>query len=430
MKTFIITSIIVVANLFLLNDVAKAQFKMAGGSAQRSGYVDVEGPLTEPEIYWERSLGVRGESAPQPIIDKHGNIYVTGSPVNYKSWKFWDEKPKGAFVSFDPEGNERWRYEWSWEAESNKHTWSQLTGPVLAKDSLVLMGSRLSKLRCWNRYTGKLVWERLMAIDGEPITSTPVVDKEGFIYIHVRDIPTVRKMDAETGQYIWIHKFADGSIGNTSSPSLSHDEKTLYIARTKGAAYIYAINTEDGTYKWAWSPEKAKGHSFAWGIPIVDEKGSIYIQDEEFAHFYSVKDKGRIHMIEWAYKREGRDAPRVPAVNEEAIFSSYNNKEGHPVVFAVNKDGKEIWNHPLKKGDGIGGMLVTRKALYFGLNGIGKIYALNTKSGKVLWSKQVGSATGGFSEGLSMNRDGVIYAGVDGTEKYPDEACVVVLKRK
>ncbi len=96
----------------------------------------------------------------------------------------------------------------------------------------------------------------------------------------------------------------------------------------------------------------------------------------------------------------------------------------------MNKDGKEIWQRTLKNGDGTGGMFVTHKALYFGLNGTGKIYALDVKTGEILWTKQVGTATGGFSEGLTMSWDGIIYAGVNGTDKHPNEACVVVVKKK
>ena len=90
-------------------------------------------------------------------------------------------------------------------------------------------------------------------------------------------------------------------------------------------------------------------------------------------------------MVEWTYKREGGGAPRLAAVNKEAVFTSYHNQDGDPVVFALNKDGKEIWRRRLKGGGGIGGMLVTRKALYFGLDGSGKIYALDVKTGKTLW---------------------------------------------
>lgn len=420
---------IVAVLIFFSTSNLNAQFSASGGNAQRSGYVKAKAPLTEPGIYWERSLGVRGESDPQPIIDEQGNIYVAGSPINYKKWKYKKETPKGAFVSFDAAGNERWRYEWSWEAEKNKYTWSQLTGPVLAKDSLVLLASRFGQLRCFNRFTGELKWECQLANNGEPVTSIPVVDKEGYIYIHVRDIPTLRKMNAETGEYIWIHRFVDNTIGNTSSPSLSYDEKTLYIGRTaKSVGYLYAMNTVDGTFKWAWSPEEAHGHSFAWSIPVVDDNGNIYIQDETMAYFYAVKDLGRIHNIQWTYKHKGDSNPRVAATNNKAVFSHYENEAGKLVVFALDKDGKELWTQILNEGTDIGGFVATDDAVYFGLNGTGKIMALDASTGKILWAKQVGKPNGNFSEGITIGKNGVIYTGVDGTKKDPDHAYVVALK--
>jgi hypothetical protein len=41
---------------------------------------------------------------------------------------------------------------------------------------------------------------------------------------------------------------------------------------------------------------------------------------------------------------------------------------------------------------------------------------------------RIGKKSGSFSEGLSLSKDGVIYAGVDGTKKYPDYACIAALK--
>ncbi len=87
----------------------------------------------------------------------------------------------------------------------------------------------------------------------------------------------------------------------------------------------------------------------------------------------------------------------------------------------MNKDGKEIWQRTLKNGDGTGGMFVTHKALYFGLNGTGKIYVLYDKTGEIFWTKQVGTATGGFIEGLTLSWDGIIYAVVIVTDKHQNE---------
>lgn len=420
---------LIIATLFVLNFpcLLMAQFANAGGDPQRSGFVKVDGPIAEPEVLWEHHLGVIGITDTQPVLDEAGNLYVTGCPVNKKSWQEPFD-PTGTFVCLDPNGNVRWRYDWTWN-KNKQNTWSQLTGPVLVGEDLVAMGSRFGWFRCWNRKTGKLLWERKMANGTEPITSTPIADREGNLYVHVRDIPTLRKMEGKTGQYLWVHKFVDDGIGNTSSPTLSHDQKSVYIGRTvRDVGYLYSLNTETGAYQWAWSPEVSKGHSFAWNIPIVDQKGTIYIQDEEFANLYAVQDLGKVHAFKWSYKKEGRGVPRLGAVDEQAIYSSFNKPK--PLLFAVDLTGKEKWTRHFKEGRGTAGLIVGNKAVYFGMSGTGKVFALNKQSSEILWSKQIGTPQSSFSEGLTLAPDGTLYVPVNGTPSHPKQACVVALKAK
>lgn len=405
-----------------------AEFAMAGGGPQRTGYVDALGPLIEPEIVWEHGLGIIGESNTQPVLDAAGNLYVTAAPNRQADWPETTQPPRGIVVSLTPDGVERWRYTWHWSADDPAHrgTWSQLSGPVITRDGRVVMGQRHGALRCWNKDTGALLWERDLSPDSAPITSTPVVDRDGFVYLHYKDRPTVHKVDP-AGNDVWVHRFVDGAIGHTSSPALSGDERTLYIGRSLDeVSYLYAIYTVSGTFRWAWSPETASDHSFAWGLPVVGAEGTVYIQDESCASLYAVRDLGRIHAGSWTYKREGSDAPRLMALDDTAIFSSYN-ADGHPVVFAINLDGTERWSRALGEGRDIGGFVLARNGLYFGLNGTGKVVALDPRSGETLWVKQVGAEDASFSEGLTLSSEGVLYAAVSATPVHPDEPSIVAL---
>ncbi len=413
--------------------LARAEFPMGGGNPQRTGFVDLPGPMTEPEVLWERSLGVAGSSNTQPLVDEAGNIYVTGAPEGGLD-RPKTQDPRGALVSLDPQGKERWRYEYSWDPKKPGYggSASLLSIPVLAPENRIVMGFRQGWYRCWDRNTGHLIWERDLSPDLSPITSASNVDREGNLYIYCRDIPVLHKIDSKTGNLLWAHRFVDGAIGNASSSSLSHDQKTIYHGRTsRGIAYLYAINADDGRFKWAWSPEVSKGHSFAWCIPVVGKDGTVYIQDEEFAHLYAVTDLGKLHARKWSFKREGKGAPRLPAVDEDTIYSSFNEPSPaglEPVVFALGHDGKKKWEIYLGQGRGISGMLVNNDMLYFGLSGTGKIYGVDKRMGDVRWVKKVGRNHGGFSEGLALGPGGVLYAGTDGTPAHPDEATVVALK--
>lgn len=409
---------------------AWAQFPMAGGNAQRTGYIEAPGPMSEPSIAWEHGLGVSGGSSTQPTLDEQGNIYLTGAPPGGKDASP-DHRPNGAFVSLTPDGKERWRFNWAWDPTKPRFdgSASQLSGPVLCGDNHVAMGFRWGMFRCWNRNTGKLVWEKNLAPDLQSITCTPVVDGEGFVYLYIRNVPILHKLNPITGDIVWSHPFADGVEGNASSPSLSPDQQTVYILRTaNNIGYLYAIDARSGALKWGWSPEVAAGHSFAWNIPIVDASGLIFVQDEEYSSLYAIKDLGKIHAFQWSYKPGGTQAPRLAAISPTHIFSYY--AKPHPVVFCLDRSGKEIWTAALPTGEGIGGLIATPTAIYFGVDGTGKTYALNSATGEILWSKQVGHPEGDFSEGLTLAPDGTLYAGTDGTAEHPNQATVVALRAR
>jgi outer membrane protein assembly factor BamB len=414
-----------VVALLLTAPCAWAAFPLAGGNLQRTGHVSVPGITEEPAVLWEAPLGVSGECATQPIVDEAGNIYVTAAPSGGKDLPPTDD-PRGALMSFEPDGQERWRYEWSWDPAVYRGRTAQLSVPVLGPDDSILMGFRWGWLRCWDRGSGALRWERDLSTHDHPITSAPAVDADGFAYVYIRSIPLLHKIDVRTGDFEWVRRFPDGGGGTASSPSFSVDGKTIYIGRTAfGQGYLYALDTETGDTHWAWSPELSGGHSFAWSVPVVGANGVVYLQDEEAMRLYAVKDLGRMHALQWTYKREGVEAPRLPAFDGTALYSSYNNPT--PVVYAVNVDGTERWSKRFEVGTGTGGLVVTSNALYFGLNGTGKVIALSPDTGAVLWAKQVGTDTAGFTEGLSVGESGVVYAGIDATPGHPSEAALVAL---
>jgi len=406
---------------------APAEFPMAGGNAQRTGYMDADGPIRAPEILWERPLGVPGISGTQPVIDPDGNILATASPINAERWEGPGE-PQVVVVSFTPGGGERWRYVYTWDHARYPGTWSQLSGPVVVGDSVVV-GHRYGVLRGLDRHSGDIRWSRDLSPGNEPITSTPVADRGGFVYVHCRDIPTIHKIAAATGAIQWTHRFIDGEDGRTSSPTLSPDEETLYIGRSlEEASYLYAVNTADGSFKWSWSPDAARGHSFAWTIPILAPDGSLYIQDEELAHLYAVRDMGETHALQWALHREGTGAPRLGAANAYGFFGQYTcASRGVPVVFHARGPGRDVWARTLETGK-TGALLAARTALYFGMNGTGTVHALDPASGEPLWRRQVGTESASFSEGLALGNGGTLYAGVDGTPSRPGEASLVAMK--
>ncbi|GMW00426.1 MAG: hypothetical protein AMXMBFR84_15630 [Candidatus Hydrogenedentota bacterium] len=407
---------------------AWCQFPMAGGNAQRTGEVAVDGPLSEPTILWEFTTDIVGESLTQPVVDEAGNVYATAAPAGGEG-KPRNYEGRGILVSISPKGKERWRYTWQWDPATAGYpaSVSQLSVPALTRDGGIVMGFRFGWIRCFERNSGALRWERHLTHDLDPITSALLVDEEGSIYVYPRDTDTVQKLNPRDGEPLWIHRFPDGATGNASSPALSTDQETMYIGRTANkVAYLYAVNTADGSDKWAWSPEQSEGHSFAWSIPAVDVNGTIYIQCEEFGLLYAIGEAGRTHARKWIYRVEGKGALRLRAMDASGVYSSYMAPA--PVLYALDLDGKERWRKVFDRGIDVSGLVAGKDLLFFGLNGTGTAYAVEKATGKTRWSKAVGKSDGGFSEGMALSADGTLFTGVNGTMQHPDNAVVVALR--
>lgn len=393
--------------------VSLAAFPMGGGNAQRTGYIDVEAPSEAPAILWAAPLGAGTETAIQPVLDEAGNVYTAAAADGV-----------GAFVSFDRNGAERWR--WTWTQAPNpgvqQTSMSQLGIPVLTPDNGVAMGFRGGWLRAWDRDSGDLRWERDLSDDAEHLTCAPVIDQAGFIYVYVRNRPVVVKVDSRDGTVVWAARFADGDErGHGSSPSLSPDESTLYIGRVgHDVARAYAMATADGAHRWSWFPAEFRDHTFTWPLPAVAPEGTVYMQDEYFARVYAIGADG---AHRWTFSREGSEAPRAAALADGVFYTSYGADP--PTVVAIGPDGTAFWERRLDEGGMVGGLAALRDAVVFGVTGAGKVYALNRADGSVRWTKALGCAS--FSEGPAVRDDGAIYIGTDGAAGVAG-AAIVVLK--
>lgn len=413
-----------------LHPLVQAEFPVGGGNAQRSGFVDADGPVSTPKVFWERPLGIRGGiSDTQPVIDAEGNIYATASPIGSEKW---DDAtpPSTVLVSFRPDGSERWRYTYTWNYTSPAYfgNWSQLSGPVVVGNTVVI-GHRFGVVRGVDRRDGSIRWTQDLSPDTNPITSTPVADRQGFVYYHCKDIPTLHKINAATGEIAWTHHFTNGGMGNTSSPTLSKDEKTLYIGRTiAGIPNIYAINTGDGSCKWVWNADPGDAHAFAWSVPALGPDGTLYVQDEATAKLYGLIDGGSMARLRSTVDFYAKHAPRFGACLPAGYVGQFEDPSlTKPVVYLARPDGVVAWRAELEAGAS-GGLVACRNAVYLGMNGTGMIWSLDSRTGDILWSIQAGSECASFSEGITLSKSGVIYAGVNGTPAFPDQAVLIAIK--
>ena len=151
------------------------------------------------------------------------------------------------------------------------------SSPVLTEKLLFLTGHADDKLytQCFNRQTGKLLWERSIARQrkplihklNEPAAITPVTDGSN-VYVFFHDFGLL-SYDA-SGKLRWQRPLGPftNAIGLSSSPILADGRLILQVDQYVDA-YIATFNPDTGETLWKTSRPETKG----WSTPIIYRAG-------------------------------------------------------------------------------------------------------------------------------------------------------------
>lgn len=204
--------------------------------------------------------------------------------------------------------------------------------------------------------------------------SSPAVDK-GIVYFGSSD-GNLYALDAQTGSLKW--KFATQGVVH-SSPALA--DSVVYFGSWD--SYLYALDAATGQEKWRFKTGEDKVNYNQVGIqssPAVSD-GVVYVGCRD-SHLYAVDAK--TGKEKWNFSTHGSWVNTSPAVYDETAYI------GTPIpgVFRAvdTTTGKERFNFDARmlifSSPAVAGGMV-----YFGSFN-GKLYALDTKTGKVAWEWQ------------------------------------------
>ncbi|MHC4278129.1 MAG: outer membrane protein assembly factor BamB family protein [Planctomycetota bacterium] len=359
-----------------------------------------------------------------PVVGPDGTIYVLKG-VGYKN---------DAVYAINPDGTEKWHF---------SHSGMMFIQPVLSHSgTLYTTGSRKPKgsglreghLLAIDASTGRLKWERKLS-EHAPDLWTPhiAVDSRDNVYVGAADVLYV--MDA-VGTKRWSYRFVIREKGGyaeySTGPTLSHDEKTVYLLKRTGGG-LMAFDSETGKVKW----HDRTPYFNDIGTPTVAPDGTVYIPDEKTKSLYALSPEGK---VKWK-----TNFPGLRLFNSNATIGKdgtiYVEAERAPSgnggrVYALShEDGRIKWSYEFERGTVASPMAVDgRGNIYTGI-GDGYVVCLSPE-GKLLWKILVGFDVPEGEErksGDSMTQihlsgpvisDGTIYV-ITGT--YEDGAEVVAV---
>lgn len=260
---------------------------------------------------------------------------------------------------------------------------------IMPENKLIVAGQRTAKekytqaIGIYNMETGEE--EKLFSLKGSnTLTGSPRIINGGII------LPTAKglyRLDAESGNESWMLE-----LKNVAHVYEAEDEKSIYVAIVKGKNHQIHKVSENGTELWT-EGKKLKG-----------KVSNFQITKEGLALVSDVADSGKKGLGKLASAKAQSNISFLSASTGEDLWEKAPKTKGYVQHFyimddgilfgiqsgGINKvsfDGLPLFKKPLKTGENIHTMALTKQGIIYITDEDADIIDLNT--GESIWPKPI-----------------------------------------
>lgn len=273
-----------------------------------------------------------------------------------------------------------------WRFQSGK----RIVGTPAVSEGIVVFGSADCKIYGLNAQNGNLLWT---VETSEPVLGAVTIDN-GTAYIGASD-HTFRAINTCNGEIKWTFTGVKGYI---ETKPLVTDSKVIFGAWDNT---LYALNKADGRELWKWTGGLTRMHFSPAAVWPVAAEGKVFITDPQRAMTAIEIETG--NTVWRTFQSMVRETIGL-SEDGECIYSKtmndsivcYSTKGSHP---------HELWASNVGFGyEHAPSMQVEKDGIVFGSTKEGLIFALEAKTGKVLWKHKIGNSLISTVVPLSGNR--------------------------
>lgn len=293
-----------------------------------------------------------------PAVANDGTIYIG----DYE----------GVLKAYNTDGTEKW------SANLGKRV--KYSAPAIASDGTIYIGLEDdNKLVAVNPIDGTEKWT--FSVDND-IRATPVIDKQGTIYVASSD-DYFYAINSD-GTLKWKTIYGDYTSG---TPAISESKGVVYLTgkTSNNTGHLIAFNMSDGTIKW--DNDTRLLAKMEQGSPVIATDGTIYAGGED-KKMVAYNSDG---TVKWEFETFDKVLGAAALDNEGNIY--FGDSSGF--FYVLNPKGEKEWKS-VQLGENI------RSSAVIGNDG--KIYILirdNTnKKGKIVALKT--EATGAMDSEWPM----------------------------
>lgn len=273
-----------------------------------------------------------------------------------------------------------------WRFQSGK----RIVGTPAVSEGIVVFGSADCKIYGLNAQNGNLLWT---VETSEPVLGAVTIDN-GTAYIGASD-HTFRAINTCNGEIKWTFTGVKGYI---ETKPLVTDSKIIFGAWDNT---LYALNKADGRELWKWTGGLTRMHFSPAAVWPVAAEGKVFITDPQRAMTaIEIETGNTVWRTFQSMVREtiglSEDGERIYSKTMNDSIVCYSTKGSHP---------HELWASNVGFGyEHAPSMQVEKDGIVFGSTKEGLIFALEAKTGKVLWKHKIGNSLISTVVPLSGNR--------------------------
>lgn len=279
--------------------------------------------------------------------------------------------------------------------QNGKELWRFKTGkgvyasPAIA-DGKVVFGSADGSIYCLDTANGKLLWKLATAA---PVVAAPCIEKD-IVYLGGSD-GKVRAIHLDTGKLKW--EFA-GVAGFVETRPLVYDDKAIFGAWD---THLYALNLEDGSLAWKWTngnPGVLYSPAACWPVAA---NGKIFIVAPD--RFMTAIAAATGKTVWRSNRHQVREAIGLSADGQTVFARCMTDTL---LAFSSSSSTPELqWLTPCGYGYDIDPSMPLEKdgVIFFGTKN-GLVFAVDAKTGAVLWQHRVGVTVVNTVAPIAANR--------------------------
>lgn len=258
------------------------------------------------------------------------------------------------------------------------HTGKRIVGGPSVKDETVVVGSADGHIYGLNAATGELRWKVTAA---GPVLGAITIDGDKA-YVGASD-GTFRAIQIQTGEVVWSYT---GVKGYVECQPLIDGDNVVFGAWDNT---LYALNKHTGKEVWKWTGGLTRMHFSPAAVWPVAAHRKIFIADPKRALTAINRETGE--TVWRTYQSQVRESIGI-SEDRERIYAKTMN-DSIVCYSAVEDKPKQVWATSVGFGyEHAPSMLMEKEQTVYGSTKEGLLFALDARSGALLWKHKVGNS--------------------------------------